>query len=110
MRRGDLIRVALPGSYGKPRPAVVIQSDRLRGSGSVIVCLVTSDLADAPTRRVTLAINDRSNLTKVSQVQIDKIFAQPREKCGDRFGRVSDAELAAINRALVFVLGLADRP
>jgi mRNA interferase MazF len=27
VRRGDLVTVALPGDYGKPRPALVIQSD-----------------------------------------------------------------------------------
>jgi hypothetical protein len=29
MRRGDIVTVAAPGAYGKPRPAVVIQGDSL---------------------------------------------------------------------------------
>ncbi len=28
-QRGDLVRVSLPGDDGKPRPALVVQSDRL---------------------------------------------------------------------------------
>jgi hypothetical protein len=27
MRRGDLVVVSLPGDYGKPRPALVVQCD-----------------------------------------------------------------------------------
>ena len=27
MKRGDLVTIALQGDYGKPRPAVVVQSD-----------------------------------------------------------------------------------
>jgi len=29
MQRGDIVTVAAPGAYGKPRPAVVIQGDIL---------------------------------------------------------------------------------
>ncbi|MGA9549823.1 MAG: type II toxin-antitoxin system PemK/MazF family toxin, partial [Rhodomicrobium sp.] len=28
MKRGDIVIVSAPGDYGKPRPAVVIQSDK----------------------------------------------------------------------------------
>jgi len=27
MRRGDVVTVAVPGDYGKPRPAVIVQTD-----------------------------------------------------------------------------------
>jgi hypothetical protein len=27
MRRGDLVTIALQGDYGKPRPALIVQSD-----------------------------------------------------------------------------------
>ena len=29
MSRGDVVIVAAPGDYGKPRPAVIVQSDAL---------------------------------------------------------------------------------
>ncbi|TMJ14740.1 MAG: type II toxin-antitoxin system PemK/MazF family toxin, partial [Alphaproteobacteria bacterium] len=35
MNRGDLVTVALPGAYGKPRPAVVVQADRFNQLGSI---------------------------------------------------------------------------
>ena len=46
VKRGDIVLVAAPGDDGKPRPAVVIQSDQMRGSTSVLVVLMTSALAD----------------------------------------------------------------
>jgi mRNA interferase MazF len=50
MRRGDIVTVAAPGAYGKPRPAVVIQGDALNQHqpGSTIVALMISSLLDAP--------------------------------------------------------------
>jgi mRNA-degrading endonuclease toxin of MazEF toxin-antitoxin module len=54
MRRGDLVTVAAPGDYGKPRPALVIQSDLFAELPSVTLCLVTSDLRDAPIFRITV--------------------------------------------------------
>ncbi|MEZ1817420.1 type II toxin-antitoxin system PemK/MazF family toxin, partial [Pseudomonas aeruginosa] len=46
MKRGDLVTVALQGDYGKPRPALVIQSDQFPGTASVVVLPVTSTLMD----------------------------------------------------------------
>ena len=42
MRRGDIITIAVSGDYGKPRPAVVVQADRLGDTDSVLVCQMTS--------------------------------------------------------------------
>ena len=32
MRRGDIVTVAAPGDFGKPRPGVVIQGDALNAA------------------------------------------------------------------------------
>ncbi len=37
MKRGDLVTIALPGDYGKPRPALVVQSDLFSEHPSVTV-------------------------------------------------------------------------
>ncbi|HXZ15437.1 MAG TPA: type II toxin-antitoxin system PemK/MazF family toxin, partial [Roseiarcus sp.] len=40
--------------YGKPRPAVVVQIDAFPEThSSVVICQMTSDVADAPHFRVT---------------------------------------------------------
>jgi mRNA interferase MazF len=51
MSRGELVVVAAPGDYGKPRPAVIVQSNAIPEShASVVICPMTSDLADADFR------------------------------------------------------------
>src|SRR5436305_823443 len=50
MRRGDVVTVAATGDYGKPRPAVIVQTDALpAGHASVVVCQMTSEGDDAGT-------------------------------------------------------------
>ena len=52
IRRGDVVICAAPGEYGKPRPALVVQSELFNGThSSVTVCLITSHLEDAPPYR-----------------------------------------------------------
>ncbi len=52
VKRGDIVTVSAPGDYGKPRPAVVVQSDALSAAESVFVALVTSAVTDAPLYRL----------------------------------------------------------
>ncbi len=75
MKRGDLITVALSGDYGKPRPALVIQSDFLSETDSILVCLLTSTIRAAPLYRLSLPHGDRTGLREPSQVMVDKIMA-----------------------------------
>ena len=46
MRRGDVVLVVLPGDYGKPRPAITVQSDLLNTEdpASYLVCPLTTTL------------------------------------------------------------------
>lgn len=69
MRRGDLVTVAATGDYGKPRPAVIVQTDAFPEShSSVVVCQLTSELADAPDFRVTIGPRPENGLRFTSQV------------------------------------------
>ena len=108
MKRGDLVTVAPQGDYGKPRPAVVIQSDALADADSVLVALLTSTLRDAPFYRMSLAPAETNGLKSESQVMIDKIIAYPRAKCGDVMGRLSDQDMLGLNTMLSVMIGLAD--
>lgn len=107
MRRGDLVTVAAPGDYGKPRPALVIQSDLFEELPSVTVCLVTSTLRDAPIFRITVDPSPANGLQRVSQIQIDKVLTVARERVGQVIGRLDDATLLKINRSLAVFVGLA---
>jgi len=103
--RGDLVVVSLPDDYGKPRPALVIQSDLFAEHPSVTVLPITSLLVEAPLLRI--AIGPQSGLERISQVQIDKAQTPRRERIGAVIGRADGATLAAVNRALAVFLGLA---
>lgn len=107
MRRGDLVTVAIQGDYGKPRPALVVQSDLFKDHPSVTVIPITSDLRDAPIFRVGIEPCEDNGLQKPSQAMVDKIMTLPREKCGPSFGRLRDTEMLEITRSLVVFLGVA---
>jgi mRNA interferase MazF len=66
--RGDLVTIAMQGDYGKPRPALVIQSDQFDELASVTVLPVTGTLVAAPLLRITVQPSQRNGLQKPSQV------------------------------------------
>jgi mRNA interferase MazF len=107
-RRGDVIAVAAPGDYGKPRPAVIVQSDAFPDThGSVIVCQMTSMLIDAADFRVTIAPSTANGLRAPSQVMADKPVTILRRRIGDPIGRLAREDMARVDAALAFVMGLA---
>lgn len=109
MTRGDLVTVAVSGDYGKPRPAVVVQSDALSVVDSVLVALTTSFVLDAPLYRLFLSPTPLNGLRQPSDIMVEKLIAVPRAKAGPVIGRLTDAELLALDRMLAFVVGIADR-
>jgi mRNA interferase MazF len=108
VRRGAVVVVAAKGAYtGKPRPALVVQSDLFNPTHqSVTVCPITSDCVDAPLFRIPLPPGDRTGLRASSQIMIDKIVSVPRSSISDEIGRCSDDELDAAEEALLRWLGL----
>jgi mRNA interferase MazF len=102
VKRGTVVVVAARGAYtGKPRPAVVVQSDLFNPThASVTVCPITSDCADAPLFRVLLPPGERTGLRSVSQVMVDKIVSVPRSAIAAEIGRCQDDEIQATEVAL----------
>ena len=107
MKRGDLVTVALQGDYGKPRPALVIQSDLFDEHPSVTILPVTSDLRETPIFRITVEPSAENGLSTTSQVMVDKAMTVSRRKIGVPFGHLSDTDLLAVTRALAVFLGFA---
>ena len=107
--RGDLVTVAVSGDFGKPRPAVVVQSDVFpQKHASVIVCQMTSALIDAPDFRITVEPSETNRLERPSQIMADKPVAVRRGRIGTRIGRLDARDLRRLDRALAFCMGLAD--
>ena len=105
MQRGDLVTVSLQGDYGKPRPAVVVQSKLLGDLDSVVVCPVTSELRTAAFR-VTVEPTSANGLQLLSQVMVDKLSTLTRSKVSEPFGRLVEDLIRAVDRALLLVVGL----
>lgn len=108
MTRGQFVTLAMQGDFGKPRPALVIQSNAFSEHATVTVLLVSSTLADAPLLRVTLEPSAANGLSKVSQVMIDKAMTVKKDKLGAAFGKASDANMLEISRCLAVFLGIAN--
>lgn len=107
MKRGDVVTVALQGDLGKPRPALVIQSDLFDLHSSVTILPVTSDLRATPLFRITVEPTPENGLNKPSQVMVDKPQSVARDKIGAVVGHLDDVAMLAVNRALAVFLGFA---
>ena len=106
MKRGDLVTIAFQGDYGKPRPALIVQSDLFDEHPSVTVLPVTGDLRDAPLFRIRIESEPANNLQKTSEIMVDKVQSVPRERIGEVFGRVTEEQMLAVNRSLAVFLGV----
>lgn len=107
LTRGDIVTVAPPGEFGKPRPAIVIQSDFFAQTETVVVLLITSELRDLPLIRVSIETDQFSGLNKPSQIMLDKIMTVKREKIGTVFGKITKDKLLDIEIKLAVFLGIA---
>jgi mRNA interferase MazF len=106
VNRGDLVTIALPGDYGKPRPALVIQSDAFGTLNSVTVLRVTSEIHDFPLFRIMVEPTTHNGLVNRSQIMIDKAAAVPRAKIGQRIGRIEVDTMRRVTAALIEFLEL----
>ena len=106
MKRGDLIPVVLAGSYGKPRPALVIQSDLFAALPSVTVLPVTTEMRPIEIFRIAVEPTQRNGLRVRSQIMVDKTHTIPRGKAGEPFGAIDAHTLTAVERAMAVFLGL----
>src|SRR3546814_8837895 len=61
VQRGDIVAVSLQGDYGKPRPALIVQSNLLAELESLVICPITSAVRDAAFR-LTVAPDNATGL------------------------------------------------
>lgn len=107
MKRGSFVPVAVQGDYGKPRPALVIQSDHFEDHATVTVLLLSSTLIDAPLLRVTVRPDDKNGLKTMSQIMIDKAMTLRPEGVGAPIGLAGDEVMLEVSRLLAVFLGVA---
>lgn len=109
MKRGDLVVVAAPGDFGKPRPAVVVQSDLFnRTHATVVVCPLTTDVSAAPLFRITVEPTSGNGLRARSDNMVDKVVALRRQRLGRPVGVLDRDTMVRLDRSLALFLGLGD--
>ena len=106
MKRGDIVTTAMQGDYGKPIPALVVQSDAFNQTESVTLLLITSTIESASLLRVDIAPSPANGLRKRSQVQIDRLMTTPRQRIGSVIGQASEQVMLEIDRLLLTFLSL----
>lgn len=107
LKRGDIVLVALAGDYGKPRPALIVQSDLFNECHpSVAVLPITSELRSTPLFRVTVEPSRANGLRRLSQIMVDKPHTVARERLRDVIGCLEVDMQTRVNRSLLVWLGL----
>ena len=110
MKRGEVFVVADPpdGDFlGRPRPAVIVQSDNFNAGHSITVCPITSQYDDAQLIRLPLMPSAALRLAGPSWIAVDKVSSIRRDRMRQSLGFLSGDELVALNRSLAVFLGFA---
>ena len=101
VRRGDIVLVVASGDYGKPRPAVIVQSDLFNDThASLTICPVTSSLVEAPLFRVMLKPSKTNGLIQQSQIMVDKVQTLRRDRIRERIGVAGRSQMQNVDTAL----------
>lgn len=109
MKRGEVWTQAGGTGYAKkPRPVLIVQSDQLAGTDSVIVCLFTSHEGGAMLSRLQFMPGEENGLQEASDLMVDKIMTVPRTKLGKRIGELTASQMTRVEQALLLVLGFGD--
>jgi len=104
--RGHLVTIVLQEDFGKPRPALIIQSDYFDAHPSITVLPVTSDLRDTPLFRILVQPTAANGLQRASQIMVDKAMTVAREEVGEPFGQLEPETLVEVDRCLALFLGI----
>jgi mRNA interferase MazF len=86
---------------------VIVQDDRFDATASVTVVPFTTATIDAPLLRITVEPTEVSGLADLSRLMVDKLTTVPRANLTEKVGRLTDADLLRLDRALLVFLGLA---
>lgn len=109
MKRGEVWTVAGGAEdMGKPRPAIIVQSDKFDATSSITICPLTATFVPAAPARFPIAPSTENGLGSVSHAMADKISTLPKSKLGRRLGVLNSAEVALLNRTLAVFLGFTD--
>jgi mRNA interferase MazF len=107
VKRGDVVIAVFSGDYGKPRPALIVQTDLANSThSSLVLCPITSHLENAPLFRLEVTPSPENCLEKPCQIMVDKITTVRKDKVRQVIGRLDEDTMIRVNRSLALWLGL----
>lgn len=105
LKRGDIVTVAPPGDFGKPRPALILQSRIYPETELVTMALITTDQRSLPNVRVPIEPTVQNGLRVRSYVMVDVVQTYNRAKIGSVVGAVDAELLDRVRQALIVFFG-----
>jgi mRNA-degrading endonuclease toxin of MazEF toxin-antitoxin module len=111
-QRGDIHWVSFRNDAGHviagPHPAVVVQTQAMSRSSTVVVVPMTSKVRSAELRPPYLVAitSSESGLSKDGWVKADQVVTIDVAELGDRAGRLTPGKIDELDAALRFVLAL----
>ena len=109
IKRRDIVVLNLGGNIGKPRPALIIQSDILNINSKLsttIVLPISSELLNMEIIRYKLEPNTKNGLQFNSQIMIDKIMQVEKHRIQKVIGNISKKQIDEIEARLLSILGI----
>ena len=86
---------------------MILQDDRFDTTNSVTICGLTTDPTEAPLFRLPITPNEMNGLRAECRLMVDRITTVRRSRLGTQVGRLADADMLRLNRAVVVFLGIA---
>jgi mRNA interferase MazF len=109
MRRGDVVVVALPGDFGKPRPAVIVQANVLNDNlRTILLCPISSFSSEPSFFRVPVEPTMDNGLRLPSEIMVHKLQAANQSRIGKAIGRLDEQTLRNLARSLTITLALTE--
>lgn len=103
---GEIWTVRGSGYASKPRPAVIVQSDRITDFDSTVVCLFTSDASLQGETRILVRPSAMNGLNHDCYVMAEKPIAISKQHLGSKIGELEQIYMQRIVRALRVVLDM----
>jgi mRNA interferase MazF len=108
MKRGEVWTQSGGSGYAsKPRPVLILQSDLLIGTDSMIICPFTTRDNERIPSRIKFTPSADNGLREPCDLMIEKITAVHRSKLGRRIGSVTPEDMERVEEAMLIVLGFA---
>jgi mRNA interferase MazF len=107
VKRGDVVIAVFSADYGKPRPALVVQTDLANPThSSLVLCPITSHVENAPLFRLEVTPSPENSLERPCQIMVDKITTVRKDNVRQVIGRMDEDMMIRVNRSLALWLGL----